>query len=67
MRVLYLSRNDGTDMRVSKMCNSLARLGHEVYFVGWDRTPNASKKVLLDDSVQLCVYKKESEIGRRST
>lgn len=34
-RVVYVARNDGTDMRVSKECNSLLEAGYDVHFVGW--------------------------------
>lgn len=36
-RIVYVARNDGTDMRVSKECNSLLRAGYEVHFVGWGK------------------------------
>ena len=35
LRIVYVARNDGTDMRVSKECNSLLKFGHDVHFVGW--------------------------------
>lgn len=34
--LVYLSRNDGTDMRISKECRSLAAMGFDVTFVGWE-------------------------------
>jgi glycosyltransferase involved in cell wall biosynthesis len=60
MKVLYLSKNDGTDMRVTKMCNSLAALGHEVVLVGWDRDPTKQKTLHLHESVKLRIYSKAS-------
>lgn len=47
MRIIYLTRNDGTDVRCAKMCNSLATFGHDVTFVGWDRTPEKRKDINL--------------------
>jgi glycosyltransferase involved in cell wall biosynthesis len=60
MKVLYLSKNNGTDQRVTKMCNSLAALGHEVVFVGWDRDPATEKTLHLAPSVKRCIYTRAS-------
>jgi glycosyltransferase involved in cell wall biosynthesis len=51
MKVLYVGRLDGADLRVALMCNSLQSFGHEVVFVGWDRD-GGKKKVLLDPQVK---------------
>jgi glycosyltransferase involved in cell wall biosynthesis len=61
MKVLYISKNDGTDMRVTKMCNSLAAHGHEVVFVGWDRDPDAEKNLHLHSSVKRCIFTRASK------
>src|SRR5438046_3635468 len=53
MKILYLTRNDGTDYRGTKICNSLVKLGHEVVNVGWDRTPDISKELSLVPGVKL--------------
>ncbi len=66
MKILYLSRNDGTDMRVTKMCNSLAKFGHEVVFVGWDRRPDTPKTILLHPAIKQRIFAKESDIGKGS-
>ena len=36
LKIAYVARNDGSDTRVSKECNSLANAGHDVLFIGWD-------------------------------
>ena len=36
-KILYRSKNDGTDIRIGKECKSLVAAGHQVLFVGWDR------------------------------
>jgi glycosyltransferase involved in cell wall biosynthesis len=51
MKVLYVCRLDGADLRAALMCNSLQAVGHEVVFVGWDRD-GGRKKVLLNESVK---------------
>jgi glycosyltransferase involved in cell wall biosynthesis len=43
LKLLYLSRSDGTDTRISKECKSLKRHGHDVLFLGWDRNPDKNK------------------------
>jgi glycosyltransferase involved in cell wall biosynthesis len=45
MKILLMHPNDGTDIRVSKTCRSLSRLGFEVYFVGWDRQPGVEREI----------------------
>jgi glycosyltransferase involved in cell wall biosynthesis len=46
-RVAMIHGNDGSDVRVGKTCRSLARLGFDAYFVGWDRRPDAPKTIDL--------------------
>ena len=36
-KVVYIHRQDGTDMRLSKQCNSLQKAGYDVTFLGWER------------------------------
>jgi hypothetical protein len=43
MRIALIHGNDGSDVRVGKTCRSLARLGFDVHFIGWDRRPGAKK------------------------
>ena len=49
VKVLYASRNDGTDTRISKECNSLLAAGYQVVFVGWDRNPGVVKSNPMPD------------------
>lgn len=42
-RVLYVTRNDGTDTRMSKECMSLLDSDYDVIFLGWDRSPDGQK------------------------
>ena len=37
MKIAILLGTDGADVRSAKICRSLAKLGHEVHFIGWDR------------------------------
>jgi hypothetical protein len=47
MRIALIHGNDGSDVRVGKTCRSLARLGFDVHFIGWDRRPGADKEIDL--------------------
>ena len=47
MRIALIHSNDGSDVRVGKTCRSLARLGFDMHFIGWDRRPEAPKSVDL--------------------
>ena len=66
MKILYISRNDGTDGRIAKTCNSLHRMGHQVTFVGWNRTPGENRGILLDPGIDTRIYACESAFGRLS-
>jgi len=47
MRIALIHGNDGSDVRVGKTCRSLARLGFDTHFIGWDRRPEADKEIDL--------------------
>jgi glycosyltransferase involved in cell wall biosynthesis len=47
MRIAVIHGNDGSDVRIGKICRSLSRLGHDVHFVGWDRRPDSLKSIEL--------------------
>jgi glycosyltransferase involved in cell wall biosynthesis len=47
MRIALIHGNDGSDVRAGKTCRSLARLDHEVHFIGWDRRPGSRKELDL--------------------
>jgi glycosyltransferase involved in cell wall biosynthesis len=47
MRIALIHGNDGSDVRAGKTCRSLARLGHDVHFIGWDRRPHSRKELDL--------------------
>jgi glycosyltransferase involved in cell wall biosynthesis len=51
MRISVIHGNDGSDVRVGKTCRSLMRLGHDTYFIGWDRRPSAKKEIDLGGAV----------------
>ena len=50
MRVAFVHSNDGTDVRVSKVCRSLSSFGYDVHFIGWDRRPQLSKVLQLGNT-----------------
>ncbi len=66
MKILYLSRNDGTDYRGAKICNSLVKLGHTVVNVGWDRTPDKPKKLCLVPEVKLRILRRPGVFEQNS-
>ncbi len=43
MRIAVVYGNDGSDVRIAKTCTTLAKLGHEVHFIGWNRRPDVEK------------------------
>lgn len=62
MKVLYVGRLDGADLRAALMCNSLQSFGHEVVFVGWDKN-GGKKKTLLNPKVKQCVLMTDGTKG----
>ncbi len=62
MRIAYIHGNDGTDVRVGKTCRSLARLGFDTHFIGWDRRPEAPKTIDLG-SAQAHVVSRTTVLG----
>jgi glycosyltransferase involved in cell wall biosynthesis len=66
MKIAYLSRNDGTDYRGAKMCNSLVKLGHNVVNVGWDRTPEKNKELCLVPEVKLRILRRPGVFEQNS-
>lgn len=64
MRVAYVGRQDGTDMRISKECNSLLQAGHDVTFLGWDRAPGEVRPDPMPD-VSKRLYKRAVRYGPR--
>ena len=63
MKILYVTRSDGTHPRNSKVCNSLLKLGHEVAFLGWDRKPETEKKTELDPRIRQFIYRRKASFG----
>jgi glycosyltransferase involved in cell wall biosynthesis len=46
-RIAVVLGNDGSDVRIGKICRSLGAAGHQVTLVGWDRRPEEPKSVDL--------------------
>jgi glycosyltransferase involved in cell wall biosynthesis len=51
MRIALVHGNDGSDVRIGKICRSLSRLGFEIHFIGWDRRPNVPKQIDLGGAI----------------
>lgn len=66
MKVLYLARDDGTEYRGVKTCNSLVKLGYEVVFVGWDRVGGAAKTRNLVPDVKTRVLRRPGILAQNS-
>jgi glycosyltransferase involved in cell wall biosynthesis len=66
MKIAFIARNDGNDMRQEKICNSLCRLGHEVIFVGWNREPGVRRASLLDPRIRQHVFEWQTGWGELS-
>ncbi|NJN15526.1 MAG: glycosyltransferase family 4 protein [Oscillochloris sp.] len=63
MKVAFLARNDGTDYRQGKICNSLHALGHEVIYIGWDREPDSAKKPILHPDIRCFIFRHQAGFG----
>lgn len=47
MKIAVVHGNDGSDVRIGKVCRSLSRYGFEVTFIGWNRAPNSNHQIDL--------------------
>lgn len=65
MRIAIVHGNDGSDVRIGKMCRSLSRMGHDVHFIGWDRRPDTEKEVDLGRATPHIIVHK-TRFGRAS-
>ncbi len=65
MRIAIVHGNDGSDVRIGKMCRSLSRMGHDVHFIGWDRRPDTEKEVDLGRATPHILVRK-TRFGRAS-
>lgn len=65
MRIAIVHGNDGSDVRIGKMCRSLSRMGHDVHFIGWDRRPDIEKEVDLGRATPHIIVRK-TRFGRAS-
>jgi glycosyltransferase involved in cell wall biosynthesis len=45
--IAIVSGNNGTDVRIGKVCRSLSRLGFDLHLIGWDRRNGIKKKLEL--------------------
>jgi len=52
VRIGLVHANDGSDIRVGKVCRSFTRMGFQVDFIGWDRRPEERKSIDLGDAGQ---------------
>jgi hypothetical protein len=65
VKIAYVARQDGTDMRISKECNSLLAAGHDVTLIGWDRTPGQQRPDPMPD-VPRRLLRREASFGPRA-
>lgn len=42
-KIAIIHTNDGSDVRVGKLCRSACRLGFNCHYIGWDRRPSECK------------------------
>ena len=50
--IAIIHGNDGSDVRVGKLCRSFVKMGFDVHFIGWDRRPDESKHIDLSTAAQ---------------
>ena len=65
MRIAIVHGNDGSDVRIGKICRSLSKMGHDVHFIGWDRRPGAEKEVDLGGATRHIMVRR-TRFGRFS-
>lgn len=65
MKVAVVAATDGTDVRISKICRSLQRLGCGVHLIGWDRRPQLAKTLQLG-ATELHILNRKTRNGRWS-
>ncbi len=65
MRIAVVHGNDGSDVRIGKMCRSLSKMGHDVHFIGWDRRPDTEKEIDLGRATPHIIVRK-TRLGRAS-
>ena len=46
-RIAIVHGNDGSDVRIGKVCRSLSAMGFDTHFIGWDTRPEAEKDIDL--------------------
>ena len=63
MRIAVIHGNDGSDVRVGKTCRSLSKMGYDVYFIGWDRTPDSEKQFDLGNTSK-AIIRHATQYGR---
>lgn len=47
MRIAVIHGNDGSDVRIGKVCRSLSSMGFDIHFIGWDSRPETGKSIDL--------------------
>ena len=52
VRIAIVHGNDGSDVRVGKLCRSFAKMGFDVHFIGWDRRPDEAKQIDLSTTTR---------------
>lgn len=62
-RVAVVHANDGSDVRIGKVCRSLSAAGIDCHFIGWDRRPNEAKSIDLGATTRH-VFMRETQYGR---
>lgn len=62
-RIALIHGNDGTDVRVGKICRSLSKMGADMHFVGWDRRP-AQEKVFDLGATETYIMEAPTHYGR---
>lgn len=63
-KITLIHGNDGSDVRIGKMCRSLSRLGYDVSFIGWDRRPNTTERSIDLGSADSKIMRLATKNGR---
>ena len=63
-KITLIHGNDGSDVRIGKMCRSLSRLGYDVSFIGWDRRPDTTERSIDLGSANTKIMRLATKHGR---
>ncbi|MDZ7861105.1 MAG: hypothetical protein U5O15_10685 [Candidatus Krumholzibacteriota bacterium] len=62
-KIAVIHGNDGSDVRIGKICRSLSTMGYDTNYIGWDRRPSERKRINLGNT-KLHIINYETKFGK---